>query len=297
MSRERSRPVRRQSTSASSSPPRSSAGHRRPPTFRWLAIVAIPAILIGAGLIDQAEDRPTTGLASTVLGPAAQLPTAFPAAAVGTAWYCAGGTATEGAAADHEVFLFNPSGRAATVTVTAFPSVGATGQRTVQVGPKARASVRLADLVDAPYAAASVESENSQVVVEQRVSRTARVRPGGVLDTCLLHLVPAGRIHRLRVRPGAGHLQPVRRRRHRRHQLRHRQHRTGRPHPVAAGLPGHGRAGTVPGRGQRHRQGEPPEQRGGHGPRHQWVGGRRPAPGLRRDPPAGVGGLLRPATR
>ena len=143
---------------------------RRPGTFRWGAILLIPALLIGAGLIDQAEDRPTSGVSVAGLGPASWLPTAFPAKAVGSAWYCAGGTAAAGANANHEVYLFNPSDRSLTATVTAYPSKGDPKDTVVSVAARMRVVVRLAELVDAPYAAASVESTSSRLIVQQRVS-------------------------------------------------------------------------------------------------------------------------------
>lgn len=133
-------------------------------------MLLIPALLIGAGLVDQAAHRPTSGSAVAEQQPVAGLPVAFPQRSVGTAWYCAGGTATAGGAADHVIFLFNPAATPATATVTAYPSAGSPKTTTLVVKPRFRASVRLSQLVDAPYAAAAVESNGSQLVVQQQVS-------------------------------------------------------------------------------------------------------------------------------
>ncbi len=168
-SRRRARPARPARAEGPGRAPRPPA-RRRPPTFRWLALVLLPVLLVGAGFIDHAEDRPTRGTADPALGPESWQPTAYPVTAVGTAWYCAGGTATAGANADHRVYLFNPSDRPATAKVTVVPSTGAANATTVQVEPQSRAAVRLGDVVDAPYAAASVESQNSELVVQQQVS-------------------------------------------------------------------------------------------------------------------------------
>lgn len=103
--------------------------------------------------------------------PGAYLPTASPAGTIGSAWFCAGGTATAGGAADHEVFLVNVGDTVAHATVTVYPSDGAAPRALArEVPPRYRSPVRLGDLVTAPFAAAAVEVAGGQVVVEHRVS-------------------------------------------------------------------------------------------------------------------------------
>src|SRR4029453_15537487 len=96
------------------------------------------------------------------------MPQALPVSAAGSTWCCAGGTATgadpSGPAppppevvADHVVVMANPTERRLTGDLTIYPSEGERVTRPVELEPGQRTSVRLADEVRAPYAAATVE--------------------------------------------------------------------------------------------------------------------------------------------
>ena len=87
------------------------------------------------------------------------MPVASPPGAVSSAFFCAGGVATTGAAFDSTVVVANPGASAANVLVTVYPAAlsgdvdGAAAvakltpqTREVVVGPRARAEVHLADV-------------------------------------------------------------------------------------------------------------------------------------------------------
>jgi hypothetical protein len=168
---------------------------------RWPALVLIVAVVAGAITYDQ---RPDTGRARRTVGVSpslADLPTVddvdhlmpqgLPTSAAASTWYCAAGTATgadpskpapeppEAApgvpgvpelVADHVVVIANPTSRGLAGVITIHPSEGDPTTRPLTVGAGRRVSYRLADIVRAPYAAATVELEGGGAVVEHELT-------------------------------------------------------------------------------------------------------------------------------
>ena len=142
---------------------------RRAPVF-----VALAALLV-AGLVADRTARPTDR--DRAASPAAQvqsMPVAAPATSLSSSWFCAGGTArpegVEGVVADGTVVVANPGDRPLRGTIRVVPSEGEAKSVPLEVAAHARKSVRYADVVAAPYAAALVELDGGDVVVEHQVS-------------------------------------------------------------------------------------------------------------------------------
>jgi hypothetical protein len=101
------------------------------------------------------------------------MPVAAPSTSLSSTWFCAGGTAqaggTDGVEADGSVIAANPSDRALKGTVRVVPSEGEAKTVPLEVAPRSRTVVRLGDVVAAPYAAALVELDGGDVVVEHQI--------------------------------------------------------------------------------------------------------------------------------
>jgi hypothetical protein len=168
---------------------------------RWPALALIVAVVAGAITYDQ---RPDTGRARRTVGASPALadrptaddvdhlmPQGLPTSAAASTWYCAAGTATgadpskpppeppEAApgvpgvpelVADHVVVIGNPTARRLSGVITIHPSEGEPTTRPLNVGEGDRVSYRLADIVRAPYAAATVELEGGGAVVEHELT-------------------------------------------------------------------------------------------------------------------------------
>jgi hypothetical protein len=121
------------------------------------------------------EPTPTT-VDATDLAPVAPAPDQ-----TGSTWYCAGGTARENGSADHRVVIVNPSDADLRATLTVFGGVLTGGTDPVpepvaeqlDLPARSRVAVRLLDVLEVQFAAALVEVEGGEVVVEH-VVRGAR---------------------------------------------------------------------------------------------------------------------------
>lgn len=154
---------------------------------RWPAIVLIVAAVVGAVVHDsrvgadagsgsvERRAAPTTVSSEVRL----LMPRATPASAAASTWYCVGGPATAEPAgggadpaqppADHRVVVANPTSQPITGVLTAFPSDGGPVTRELVVEARSRLTVAVADVVDAPYAAALVELAGGGAVVEHEL--------------------------------------------------------------------------------------------------------------------------------
>jgi hypothetical protein len=169
---------------------------------RLPALVALVAAIVGLATVERATEgeregaaaelraddpgvRGTGGTAAPSPRPPvdAVAPVAAPAGALGATWFCAAGTATDDGAADHTVVVANPGPTTVTVTVTAFPGAidgDAAGLAvtaglepaadTLELGPDEVISVRVAEILDAPFAGALVELSGGTGVVEHTIS-------------------------------------------------------------------------------------------------------------------------------
>lgn len=71
--------------------------------------------------------------------------------------------------AEHTVIMVNASDRAQSVRVTVYPSDGEPVLRVMDLGPRERLDLVLADIVQAPFASAAIESDGGLLAVEHRV--------------------------------------------------------------------------------------------------------------------------------
>ena len=110
----------------------------------------------GGGDVDEAEAR-------------AEMPVAAPATALGSTWYCAGGTASADGFADHSVIVANLAEDAVEGQVTVYPEGAEPVTDQIDVDAGGVTTVRLGDVVEAPFAAALVELEGGEVTVEHEV--------------------------------------------------------------------------------------------------------------------------------
>jgi hypothetical protein len=159
---------------------------REGPTRRFAALVGVGLGLAGvvaAGLaVDRRGDDPVTAPGSaaeaSTLAPASLSPVAPGADAAGSTWYCAAGTATSGGFADQTIVVANPGDVPVAVDITAFggtddPSIDVAAPEppsTLEVPARESRAIRLAELVDAPFAGALVEAGAGEIVVEHLVN-------------------------------------------------------------------------------------------------------------------------------
>jgi hypothetical protein len=116
-------------------------------------------------VVDSRVKRPTQEVATEVQTPMGARPNAR-----SSAWFCAGATAASDGAANGSVVVANGGQRPLTGTLTAIPSEGDSKSMNLSVPGSGRTSVRLTDLVTAPYASAVVELDGGQAVVELAVT-------------------------------------------------------------------------------------------------------------------------------
>lgn len=161
MSARRPRPASRRA--------RPSPGERGPRTWRWPALLLVPALIAGALVVEGRDDEEAA--ASAVPAPVA-MPTANAAGAASSTWYCAGGTATgtDEGAAEQTVVVVNAGGEPRQARLTAYPSEGATAVRTFEVPAHDRVDVPVSEVVAAPWAAALVEVDGGDVAVQHVLS-------------------------------------------------------------------------------------------------------------------------------
>lgn len=169
------------------------------------AMVAVAVAIDGGGRDGGARAGGATEPAGgTGLRPAALMPGAAPGVEGPSTWFCAAGTAGDDGMADHTVLMFNAGETDAEAVLTVVPGtltgdVGATSEataaeegttpsssttstttdgagdlpepvvETVEVPAGERVDVRLSDHVEAQMAAALVEVQGGEVVVEHRI--------------------------------------------------------------------------------------------------------------------------------
>jgi len=128
-------------------------------------VAALATLLVAGGLVDRRVDR---GSAEGTTAVSAQVPVAAPASARSSAWYCPGAPVT-GGLGEGFLVVANAGDRALNGAVTVFPDKGESRQIPIAVGPKSRASVRLADMVQATFASGLIELDGGEAVAEVAV--------------------------------------------------------------------------------------------------------------------------------
>jgi hypothetical protein len=132
-------------------------------------------LLVVVGLIAAAvaldRDRDTTVEVGFGRSDHLVMPVAAPSSALGSTWFCPGGSAAGGdGVAEAVVTVANPGDRDATGTVTVFPSEGKQKVSPIEVAARTSVRVRLAEVVKAPWASALVEVDRGEVAVETSVA-------------------------------------------------------------------------------------------------------------------------------
>ncbi|HVM10383.1 MAG TPA: DUF5719 family protein [Acidimicrobiales bacterium] len=137
------------------------------PRSRLVAVIVMAAVVAGALVADRVARPEAEG--DTAIAMANLMPTAAPARALSSTWFCAAGTGNQGGAADAGVIVVNPSSEAVTATITVVGTEGEPATVPLDVPASGRASVRLGDVVAAPYVAATVDVPRGEVAVERVV--------------------------------------------------------------------------------------------------------------------------------
>ncbi len=131
-----------------------------------LVMVALAAVVV-ASLALWFDGRPpatSEGLEAPPL-PAAGLP-----GSLSSTWYCAAANAAAEAPLQHELFLVNPTGEAATATLNAYNEAGHIGTETVEVAAPGPTSVDINAVFGGPGLSVMVESAAAELLVEHRIS-------------------------------------------------------------------------------------------------------------------------------
>ena len=145
-----------------------------PRVRRWPVFAALAALLAAGAVADRAGRPTTRDRAASPEAQVAVMPIAAPSTSLSSSWFCAGGTSrpegVDGLVADATVVIANPGDRALKGTIRIQPSEGEPKTVPMEVASRSRIAVRLSDQVRAPYAAALVELDGGDVVVEHQIS-------------------------------------------------------------------------------------------------------------------------------
>lgn len=154
------------------------------PGLEWRRLVPLAVVvglLVGGLVLDDRVGPPAPVGLDAATDDGVLQPVAAPASALRSTWYCAGGTAEADGAAAHRVVVLNASEDDLTGTVTVYPgqvhpladgaaALPEPAEVPIEVGAHSQESVDLGEVIDAPYAAALVEMDGGEVVVEHEVS-------------------------------------------------------------------------------------------------------------------------------
>jgi len=135
---------------------------------RATVLVTIAVALVAAALADRIARPEPDGDDTVAL--AAQMPTAAPASALSSTWFCAGGTGVPSGRADATVIVANPTRRDLTGTLTVTPAAGDAKSVPLTVPARSRVSTRLGDVVAADYVAATVDLDGGGAAVEHQAT-------------------------------------------------------------------------------------------------------------------------------
>lgn len=143
---------------------REAGGLRRGLVFLAIASAFVVALAVDEGLDRPVRDEAFAPSAAVIDDPLVEVP---PPGTLSAAWYCAEGTSSEGGRADETVIVANAGERPveALVTVMAGGDEPATRER-IEVPPRSRGVVRIADLVRLAEPGVVVEVFGGEVGVE-----------------------------------------------------------------------------------------------------------------------------------
>ena len=137
---------------------------------RGPVLIGLALVLLGGVVVDRA-DRP----ADSVLGTVGQeeMPTAPPASALSSTWYCAGGAGRGDSPYAAAVVVANPDDAPVKGSVTVVPEQGDAVTVPLEVKASGSTTVRLADVTPAEQAAALVDLGRGRAVVEHVIAGPA----------------------------------------------------------------------------------------------------------------------------
>jgi hypothetical protein len=139
--------------------------------WRLPVLLLLPALIVGAVIAQdriEADSTPSVRLNEMV-------PTASPDDALSSTWYCAAGSATgvttgeNAGIAEQTVVIANATDVDATGAVTAYTESGETALKAVTVGAHSQTSVRMSDVISAPWASALVEVSGGGITVSHEL--------------------------------------------------------------------------------------------------------------------------------
>ena len=136
---------------------------------RRLVVILGVVAAVAAGLAADRAARPDPE-GDTIVALANRMPTAAPARALSSTWFCAAGTGVAGGAADGSLVVVNPAPEAVTAKVTVVGTEGEPATVPLEVPGRGRASLRLGDVVAATYVAATVDVPSGGIAVEHAVT-------------------------------------------------------------------------------------------------------------------------------
>ncbi|MEX1217889.1 MAG: DUF5719 family protein [Acidimicrobiales bacterium] len=143
--------------------------------WRFPILFLVPALFAAAFVV---QNRSTTGDDSTVRLNE-MVPTASPDSALSSTWYCAAGTATgvittdAAGLAEQTITISNATATNATGTVSTYTEAGPAAAQTITVPARSQTSVRVSDIVKAPWASALVEVSGGGITVIHELSGPA----------------------------------------------------------------------------------------------------------------------------
>ena len=135
---------------------------------RVALVAVIAALLVVGGLLDRAGRDDSTP--SRPAEEASAMPTAAPAMALSSTWYCAGATATTAGTSSASVVIANPRSQPTRGAVTVVPTAGPPRTVPVVIDPFSVADVALGSLGPGAGAAAVVDLQSGEVAAELAIS-------------------------------------------------------------------------------------------------------------------------------
>ena len=140
--------------------------------MRRVPVIGLVLALVAAGVaVDRLVDRPAPEAVSDVS--AAGMPSAAPASALSSTWYCAGGSSNPASAYNGGLTVSNPTDGDVTGTVTIVTDKGEVTSVPIDVRASAAVTVEYAKVVAPGYVAAMVDVDSGQVAVEHWVTSVA----------------------------------------------------------------------------------------------------------------------------
>ncbi|HVE94895.1 MAG TPA: DUF5719 family protein [Acidimicrobiales bacterium] len=132
---------------------------------RLPAIAVLAGALVFAGIADRGDRAPRPERQGSI----ASQPTASPADALSSTWYCPSGTAVPGGPADATVVIFNPTDQIISGAMYVVGLEKIRGGRVLTIPARDRVAVRVADVARSPHAATLVQLDRGGAVVEQTI--------------------------------------------------------------------------------------------------------------------------------